>query len=419
MKATIITIGDEILYGQTVDTNSAWIGTQLNLMGIEVLETYSISDERVHILETVDRALSRSQVVFVTGGLGPTNDDITKNTLAEYFKSDLVYHPEVYEDVQNLFHRRGLELLERNKQQAWVPEACEVIRNSNGTAPGMWFETNGHVLISMPGVPLEMKAMVTDFVLPKLREKYELPLIEHRFIMTAGVGESRIAEKLIDFEEQLPEGVAMAYLPSHGYVKLRLTARGDDREAMRASLDTLEKELYNRLGDWIYGTGRALTLEKALGDLLLKHGLTMGTAESCTGGFIGHRVTTIPGSSAWFKGGIISYDNQVKEQQLGVSSSTLAQYGAVSEETVREMLTGLFEQLPVEVGIAVSGVAGPDGGTPEKPVGTVWVAYGQADDIRTKKLQLHKKRLLNIELTATLGLNLLRRYLLETFEKRS
>ncbi len=419
MKATIITIGDEILYGQTVDTNSAWIGTQLNLMGIEVLETYSISDEREHILETVDRALSRSQVVFVTGGLGPTNDDITKNTLAEYFKSELIYDPEVYEDVQALFHRRGLELLERNKQQAWVPEACTVIRNANGTAPGMWFESHGRVVVSMPGVPLEMKAMVTDFVLPKLREKYELPLIEHRFIMTAGVGESRIAEKLIDFEDNLPAGIGMAYLPSHGYVKLRLTARGDDRAEMKARLDKLQEDLYKRLGDWIYGVGRDLTLEKALGDLLVTHGLSMGTAESCTGGYIGHRVTTIPGSSAWFKGGIISYDNQVKEQQLGVSSSTLAQYGAVSEETVREMLTGLFEQLPVEVGIAVSGVAGPDGGTPEKPVGTVWVAYGQAADIRTKKLQLHKKRLLNIELTATLGLNLLRRYLLETFEKRS
>lgn len=416
MKATIITIGDEILYGQTVDTNSAWIGTQLNLMGIEVLETYSISDKRAHILETVDRALSRSHVVFVTGGLGPTNDDITKNTLAEYFKCDLVYNADVYEDVQHLFHRRGLELLERNKQQAWVPEACEVIRNSNGTAPGMWFETNGHVLVSMPGVPFEMKGMVTDFVLPKLREKYELPLIEHRFIMTAGVGESRIAEKLIDFEEQLPKNVAMAYLPSHGYVKLRLTARGDNREEMQDTLDNLERELYQRLGDWIYGTGRDLTLEEALGKLLQKHNLTMGTAESCTGGYIGHRITTIPGSSAWFKGGIISYDNAVKEQQLGVSSSTLAQHGAVSEETVREMLGGLFEQIPVDIGIAVSGVAGPDGGTEDKPVGTVWVAYGKADDIRTKKLQLHKKRLLNIQLTATLGLNLVRRYLLEAFE---
>lgn len=419
MKAIIITIGDEILHGQTIDTNTAWMATALNLRGVEILETYSISDEREHILETLDRALSRSQVVLITGGLGPTNDDITKNTLAEYFKSDLVYNPAVYEDVQDLFHRRGLALLERNKQQAWVPEKCIVIRNTNGTAPGMWFEVAGRVVVSMPGVPFEMKAMVSEFVIPRLQETFELPLIEHRFIMTAGVGESRIAEQLMDFEAGLPEHVAMAYLPSHGYVKLRLTARGTDRAAMLATLDRLEHDLCDTLGSWVYGIGREATLEKALGDLLVQQGLTIGTAESCTGGYIGHRITTVPGSSVWFKGGIISYDNTVKEQQLGVSSATLAQHGAVSEATVREMLTGLFERLPVDLGIAVSGIAGPEGGTPDKPVGTVWVAYGQAHDIRTKKLQLHTKRLLNIELTATLSLNLVRRYLLETFEKRS
>lgn len=416
MKAIIITIGDEILHGQTVDTNTAWIGQQLNLMGLEIYETYSISDARQHILDTLDRALERAQVVLITGGLGPTNDDITKNTLAEYFKCDLVYNAEVYEDVQQLFHRRGLALLERNKQQAWVPEKCTVIRNHNGTAPGMWFDLDGSVVVSMPGVPFEMKAMVSEVVLPKLREKYALPMIEHRFIMTAGVGESRIAEQLVDFEAMLPEGVRMAYLPSHGIVKLRLTARGDDREAMRAQLDQLEKQLYAVLGDWIYGTGQDLTLEEAVGRLLQKHGLSMGTAESCTGGHIGHRITTVPGSSAWFKGGIISYDNAVKVQQLGVSEATLERHGAVSEETVQEMLTGLLQRLPVDVGIAVSGIAGPDGGTADKPVGTVWVAYGMAGDVKTKKLQLHTQRLLNIELSATLGLNLVRRYLLDRFE---
>lgn len=418
MKAIIITIGDEILHGQTVDTNSAWMATALNALGVEIYETYSISDNRTHILETLDRALSRAHVVLITGGLGPTNDDITKNTLAEFFKSELVYDAAVMADVEALFARRGFPLLERNKQQAWVPEKCTVIRNANGTAPGMWFEEGGRVVVSMPGVPFEMKAMVSESVLPRLQNTFDLPLIEHQFIMTAGVGESRIAELLVDVEATLPEGISLAYLPGHGYVKLRLTARGEDQQQMTATLDTLTQTISDRLGKWVYGIGRHLTLEEALGNLLKEQGLTIGTAESCTGGYIGHRITTIPGSSAWFKGGIISYANEVKMEQLQVSSATLAAHGAVSEATVREMLAGLFKQLSVDIGIAVSGIAGPDGGTADKPVGTVWVAYGQADDIRTHKLQLHKKRMLNIELTATLSMNLVRLYLMEQFEKR-
>lgn len=419
MKATIITIGDEILHGQTIDTNSAWMATQLNDRGIEIGEIISVSDNKEHIVDGLNRALSRSRIVLITGGLGPTRDDITKHTLAAYFDSQLVFDEQVYEDVQNLFHRRGLALLERNKLQAMVPEKCRVVRNANGTAPGMWFVTEqGQVVVSMPGVPLEMKGMMTDSVLPWLADTYDLPILEHRFLMTAGVGESRIAELLEQEEDNLPPHISLAYLPSHGLVKLRLTARGEDRQQLKADLLQVQARFESVLGDMIYGVGVHLTLEEVVGQLLQQHELVVATAESCTGGYIGHRITSIPGSSAWFAGGVISYSNAVKQQELGVRDTTLTEHGAVSEAAVSEMLQGLLQRFPAQVGIAVSGVAGPGGGTPDKPVGTVWVAYGMADDIRTKKLQLHTKRMLNIELSATLGLNLLRLYLMERFEKR-
>jgi nicotinamide-nucleotide amidase len=419
MKATIITIGDEILHGQTIDTNSAWMATQLNDRGIEIGEIISVSDKKDHIIDGLNRALSMSSIVLITGGLGPTRDDITKHTLAQYFDSELIFNEEVFEDVQTLFHRRGLALLERNKLQAMVPAKCRVVRNANGTAPGMWFRTDaGQVVVSMPGVPLEMKGMMTDTVLPWLAETFDLPILEHRFLMTAGVGESRIAELLESEEDNLPPHISLAYLPSHGMVKLRLTARGEDRQQLKADLLHVQARFEGVLGNMIYGEGVHLTLEEVVGQLLAKHHLTLVTAESCTGGYIGHRITSIPGSSGWFAGGIISYSNDVKQQHLGVQSATLEQHGAVSEATVTEMLQGLLSRFPVQVGIAISGVAGPGGGTPDKPVGTVWVAYGMADDVRTKKLQLHTKRLLNIELSATLSLNLLRLYLMERFEKR-
>lgn len=416
MKAALITIGDEILHGQTVDTNTAWMAGELNLIGVEVAEIMAVSDSSAHITDALDRARTRGDIILMTGGLGPTRDDKTKPTLAQYFGSAMVFYEDIYEEIKVLFHRRGLALLEGNRLQAELPEKCVPIRNPNGTAPGMWFEDRGQVFVSMPGVPMEMKAMMTDFVLPRLKEQFPLPLLEHRFVHTAGVGESRIAERLSGFEDALPANVTLAYLPGHGFVKLRLTARGTDLSEINSRLDELEQQLHHILGNWVFGTGRGLTLEEAIGKLLVKHKLRIGTAESCTGGHIGHKLTTIPGSSRYFQGGIIAYSYELKQHLLGVNPGTLESHGAVSEEVVIEMVQGCLKATGTDIAVAVSGIAGPDGGTPEKPVGTVWVAWGMDGDIRTKCLQLAKKRLLNIELTAVYALNLVRLYLLEWFE---
>lgn len=419
MKSVLITIGDEILHGQTIDTNSAWIAGELNLIGVEVAEIMAVSDSSTHITEALNHARSKGDIILMTGGLGPTRDDKTKPTLAKYFSSAMVFHGDIYEDIKELFHRRGLALLEGNRLQAELPEKCTPIRNPNGTAPGMWFEDRGQVFVSMPGVPMEMKAMMTDFVLPRLKETFTLPLLDHRFVHTAGVGESKISDRLSGFEDVLPANVTLAYLPGHGFVKLRLTARGTDLAEIITTLDDLEQQLYSILGTWVFGSGRNLTLEEAIGELLVKHSLSIGTAESCTGGHIGHKLTTIPGSSRYFHGGIIAYSNEVKQGLLGVHLKTLKTHGAVSEEVVREMVQGCLKATGADIAVAVSGIAGPDGGTPEKPVGTVWVAWGMEGDVRTKMLQLTKKRLLNIELTAVYALNLVRLYLLERFETDS
>ncbi len=415
MKAEIITIGDEILYGQTIDTNSAWLGTQLHAMGIEVREILSISDRRESILEALKRAASRADLILTTGGLGPTSDDITKKTLAEYFGVGLKRNKAVEEEVKALFRRWNREASPANLAQAELPENCEALSNKLGTAPGMLFKEKGKVFVSMPGVPHEMRAIFQNELAPRLRKLWKLPAIRHYFVMTAGMGESHIASLLRDFEEKLPQNVGLAYLPSLGMVKLRLTARGENGEELDALLESLGNELAALLTDIVFYSGRdeKMSISKAVGQLLLERKARLATAESCTGGKIAADITAIPGASHYFEGSVVAYSNRVKMKVLGVRPETLEKHGAVSEETVREMAEGVCKLLATDYAIAVSGIAGPGGGSPQKPVGTVWTAIASPAGVRTKLLHLGGGRREIIQLTSNLALNLLRRSILQ------
>jgi nicotinamide-nucleotide amidase len=411
MKTTIITIGDEILIGTTVDTNSAWLAQQLNLIGIEVHEIISVSDESFHIMDALRRAESQSQLILITGGLGPTNDDITKKTLAQYFGAGYKLFPEVLSALKTYFDKRGIDMLDRNKQMAELPDNCTPIRNPKGTAWGMWFEQNRKVFMSMPGVPAEMKAIMRESVLPKLKQRFSLPVILHHHTLTASIGESLLAEKIKDFEAQLPAHFKLAYLPSLGFVKLRLTARGNKLDELQTQMKEQVEKLEMPIHKHIYGHGDEI-FEQVIGNILREKKLTIATAESCTGGYIAHCITSVAGSSDYYMGSIISYANEIKMQQLGVQETALQTHGAVSEETVKEMLLGVNEKLHTDVGIAVSGIAGPDGGTETKPVGTVWIAVGNKDSIFCRKINLPGNRQQIIELTAVVALEMLRKYLL-------
>jgi len=415
MKAEIITIGDEILYGQTIDTNSAWLGTQLHAMGIEVREVLSVSDRRESILEALERAASRADLILVTGGLGPTNDDITKKTLAEYFGVGLKRNRAVEKQVQALFRRWNREASAVNLAQAELPENCEALSNKLGTAPGMLFKEKGKVFVSMPGVPHEMRAIFQNELAPRLRKLWKFPAIRHYFVMTAGMGESQIASLLRDFEEKLPQNAGLAYLPSLGMVKLRLTARGEDGKELDAWLERLGKELAALLPDIVFYSGRdeKMSISKAVGQMLLENKARLATAESCTGGKIAADITAIPGASHYFEGSVVAYSNRIKKKLLGVRAETLEKHGAVSEETVREMAEGVRKLLVTDYAVAVSGIAGPEGGSPQKPVGTVWTAIASPAGVRTKLLHLGGGRREIIQLTSNLTLNLLRRSILK------
>jgi len=366
-SAEIITVGDEILIGQTVDTNSAWMGMQLSMRGIRVNRITSISDRREEIISALDEALGRAPLVLMTGGLGPTSDDITKDTLAEYFGSKLVTDQEVLAEITERITKRNLEMNENNRRQALVPECCRVLANHGGTAPGMLFGKDGKLIISMPGVPSEMKLIMQEHVLPMVESMTGRRTIIHRNIMTYGTFEAKLAERLESFEAQLPDSVRLAYLPAHGVIKLRLTGSGDDGETVRQTVEEQVGKLYEVIPDVIYGENE-VTLEEAVGRLLHNNKLTLSTAESCTGGKIASLITSVPGSSTWFTGSVVAYDNSVKTGVLGVNPETIARFGAVSEETAREMAEGVLRLAKTDYAIAVTGIAGPDGGTPEKPV---------------------------------------------------
>jgi len=416
MLAEIITIGDEILIGQIVDTNSAYIATLLNLNGITVKQISSVSDDRTHILKALDEAKERADLILITGGLGPTKDDITKKTLCEYFNTTMRFDETVYQDVVDIFATYGKEVTAINRKQAEVPETCTVIRNKNGTAPGMWFDVNGKVFISMPGVPYEMKAMMQEQVIPKIKKQFNLPVIFHKTVLTQGIGESYLSEIIADWEDSLvKDNIKLAYLPSPGMVRLRLSTKGKEEKKLVAVVDKKIEELKTLISEYIYGYEiygeEKESLEQTVGRLLLKKKKTLSTAESCTGGYISHLITKVPGSSEYYIGSVISYSYNVKETELGVSKKILEKHGAVSQPVVEQMAKTIREKYKTDYSISASGIAGPGGGTEEKPVGTVWVAIATPDKVISQKFLFGTNRERNIHKTANAALNMLRKEL--------
>ena len=407
VNAEIIAIGDELLYGQIMDTNSHWISQELDAVGVRVVRKTTVGDNRTDILTAFEEASKRANLILITGGLGPTQDDLTKPLLAEYFGCEIVEVPEAVAAVSAYFTRRGREMTRLNILQGHLPTCCTYVPNEVGTAPGMWFEQKGCYWMSMPGVPHEMKKLVKDFLLPKLSQVFDLPVIYHKLIKTAGIGESWLADLIKDWENALPSHIRLAYLPSLGHVKLRLTAFGEDKKVLAAAVEQQIQNILPTISNYVYGYNEE-TLETAVGKLLKNSGKTLALAESCSGGYISHLITTVPGSSNYLRGTVVPYHNDLKQQVLGVSSATLAQHGAVSEETVREMATGVKKLFGSDYGLASSGIAGPDGGSPDKPVGTVWIACAGPDFVEAKLLQLTQDRLINIQLTGVAVLNLLR-----------
>ena len=406
MFAELITIGDELLIGQVVDTNSAWMGRELNNIGIEVLRIVSVRDREEEILEAIDNAMKRVNIVLVTGGLGPTKDDITKQTLCKYFNTELIFSEEVFENVKRVLAGK-IPMNKLNKGQAMVPKNCTVINNPVGSASVSWFERDGKVLVSMPGVPQEMTTVMAESVLPKLHERFQTDVIMHQTFLVQHYPESVLAEKLEAWEVALPDCIKLAYLPKLGIIRMRLTGRGHDRKEVETLLNREKAKLETILGEDIFSE-EDTPLEVIIGELLKKRKLTVSTAESCTGGSIAERLTSIAGSSEYFKGSIVAYSNEVKKDLLYVSSETLEKYGAVSEETVIEMVKGAMKALKTDCAVATSGIAGPGGGTPEKPVGTVWIAAGYTNEIRTYKQETNRGRAMNIERAGNNALLMLR-----------
>jgi len=406
MIAEIITIGDEILIGQIVDTNSAWMASQLNTIGIRVKQISSVSDDRQHILTALAEAANRADFIFITGGLGPTKDDITKTTLAEYFGVDMIENAEALANVQRIFEKYNRPLLGVNKKQAEVPANCEVLINRNGTAPGMWFNHNGKVYVSMPGVPFEMMYIMEEEVIPKIKASFDLPVILHKTILTAGEGESFLAERIADIEDSLPKHIKLAYLPKPGQVRLRLSGYGKDEASLKKEVEEYAVKIVNRVSQYVVAE-EDIPVEKAILNFMESRGLTLSVAESCTGGYISHLFTQHAGSSAVFFGGAVSYSYEMKESTLGVKNETLWQHGAVSEETVTEMVQGALLNFKSDYAVAVTGIAGPGGGSPDKPVGTVWIAAATAKKMLVKKFSFTSRRQQNIERSATAALFLL------------
>ena len=414
--AEIITIGDEILYGQITDTNSQWLSAELNKIGVKIRRKSAIADTKEDILEALKEAESRSSIIITTGGLGPTKDDITKHTFATFFGTEMTHREEVIHNIEQLFKARNKELTDLNQAQALVPSNGEVIMNTIGTAPGMWFEKEDKVFISMPGVPHEMKKMISEVAIPKLQEKYHTPYIYHKMVKTIGVAEAKLATLLEEWEENLHESIALAYLPRMGQVRLRLTATGMDLDTLKKTVEGEVQKLPALIGKYVYAYDDE-EVEHTIGKLLLAQGKKLATAESCTGGLIASKITDIAGCSAYYVGGIVAYSNKVKNEQLDVNIETLKAHGAVSEQTAMEMAENVRKKYGADYGLATTGIAGPGGATPNKPVGTIWVGYSDEKQTFAKLLQLTKNRMMNINFTYNLAMNLLRRQILENDEK--
>ena len=410
--ATIITIGDEILIGQTVDTNSAWLGSKLSQLGIKVHRIISISDEADEIKLVIDETWKTSRLIILTGGLGPTNDDRTKQALVDYFHDHLVKSEEVLSDIINLLKDRGVPLIESNLNQALIPSSCKIIRNQHGTAPGMWWEREDHLLISLPGVPYEMMGMMENSVLDLLIEHFQPPVILHKTIMTTGLPESYLAELIKEVELQLPTEVSLAYLPSPGIVRLRLTLQGADEGLMKARLDHHSNQIIECIPRSVYGFD-GISLQESVGMLLRKHGFTVSTAESCTGGYISHLITGVPGASSYFRGGMVLYENELKRTQLGIGQKFLLDHGAVCQPVVEQMATGIRLKFKTDYSLAVSGIAGPTGAVPGKPVGFVWIAVAGSRGVISQQYNMGEHRERTIVKSALAALNMLRLMILD------
>jgi len=432
MKIEIINIGDEILIGQVINTNAAWMAEELNRNGFKAWQFTVISDNREHILQALEDASARADIVLVSGGLGPTKDDITKETICEFFTTRLVFNQEAYENIEALFARRGYPVTEVNRKQAELPESCIALPNRLGTASGMWFETSGQadrrtggqgkkklptagcqlptVFIFLPGVPFEMKEMFTREVIPRLKERFTPQAIIHKTVLTQGIGESFLADLIKEWEGNLPAHMKLAYLPQPGIVRLRLTAAGSDQGVLQQEVDLEIFKLHTIIPDLIFGYDND-TLESIIGHLLMQQKKTLSVAESSTGGYTSHVITSIPGSSAWFQGGVVAYSNRAKEDLLYVKKETIESHGAVSEQVVMEMAIGARSRFRTDYAIAITGIAGPSGGTVDKPVGTVWIGLATPEGVSAKQFLFGDNRERNIRRTALTALNLLRKEL--------
>ena len=407
IKAEIISIGDELLIGQVTNTNASWMASELNKNGIKVVRINAVSDSSTDIKDAISGAEKRAEVILLTGGLGPTKDDITKHVLADYFDSKMIFHEPTFEQVKKIFKARKFKVSEVNKKQAEIPDKCIPLFNEHGTAPGMWFEKGNMVLVSMPGVPFEMKSLIKNHVIPRLQKKFGMNHIFHKTIMTTGIGESMLAERITDWENNLPDNIKLAYLPQPGIVRLRLSAMGNDKKEVEDNIKSQCQKLNTIIPEIIFGYDD-ITLEEVVGKQLLYADKTLSTAESCTGGYIAHLITSIAGSSEYFKGSVVSYSNDAKTNVLGVDSVVLDSVGAVSLEVIEQMAQGGRDRLNTDYCLATSGIAGPDGGTDEKPVGTVWIALATPTGVYSKLFHFGEHRGRNIRRSALAALNILR-----------
>jgi nicotinamide-nucleotide amidase len=412
MQVELVTIGNELLLGQTVDTNSAWIAQQLNVLGARVSRITSVSDTSDAILEILEDSGKRADIIILTGGLGPTSDDITKPVLCKFFDTRLTLNPAVFEHIQTMLAERGYEVNDLNKKQAEVPESAIILHNDRGTAPGLWFEKKGKIYISLPGVPFEMETLMVKRVMPKLREKFIFPVIFYKTVITQGSYEAQLAEKLEDFEAALPENISLAYLPSPGIIRLRLGTVGDDLEKLKRDIEMQILKLQGIIPEFIVGFNDD-TLEMIIGEMLKTKARTLSVAESCTGGTIASMITRIPGSSAYFKGGIVAYSNEIKRDQLAIDPSLLGRYGAVSKQVVEDMAINTRLLFNTDYSVAVSGIAGPSGGTEEKPVGTIWIAVSCQGSTLSSQFRFGDNRERNIRRSSVTALNMLRKMIID------
>lgn len=419
MRAEILTIGDEILIGQITNTNSVWIAQELNLIGIKIVHMASVADDEAAIVSAFDNAAARADLVFITGGLGPTKDDITKKTFSKYFNAELVLDEKVLEHVSSFFIKRGKEVTEINRNQALIPKGCTVIHNPNGTAPGMWMKKDKTVFISMPGVPYEMKAMMTETILPKIKIENNLPHIYHKTVLTNGIGESALSEMIESWEDNLiNNNIKLAYLPQLGVVRLRLSTTGSDKDTLKKNIDSEIEKLKSIIDKYIFGYENygeeTPSLAEIVSQLLREKKRTLALAESCTGGYISSMFTGVAGASDIFKGAIIPYTNKAKHDLLEVDEALFNSVGAVSKECVEQLAQNVLKKFGSDFALSVSGIAGPTGGTADKPVGTVWIAVASKEKTLAFKFIFGDNRQRNIVMTSNYALNTLRKFILKT-----